>query len=103
MGAYELLYSCLVRSEADMTVDRDELERCLDKLRGQVSDLRAGLFGPGSMAWEIEREMILLAGGGRATLLQLAHPFVAYAIEQHSVTKSGQCYNSVITGAQDID
>jgi len=77
-----------MRSGTDVTVDRDALERRLDELRGRVSDPRSGIFGPGSMAWEIDREIILLAGGGRATLLQLAHPFVAYAIEQHSVTKS---------------
>jgi uncharacterized protein (DUF2236 family) len=39
------------------------------------------------MAWTIDREMILFLAGGRAALLQLAHPFVAHAIDQHSHTR----------------
>jgi hypothetical protein len=43
-----------------------------------------GLFGPASMTWRVNREMVLLAGGGRALLLQVAHPLVAAGVEQHS-------------------
>ncbi len=60
----------------------------LDALRAEVSDPRAGLFGPGSITWRVNREAVILLGGGRAALLQLAHPFVAHAIDQHSATKS---------------
>ena len=45
---------------------------------------KAGLFGPGSVTWKVNREMVLLAGGGRALLLQVAHPLVAAGVEQHS-------------------
>ncbi len=45
---------------------------------------RAGIFGPGSMTWKVNREAALFLGAGRAALLQLAHPWVATALEQHS-------------------
>lgn len=45
---------------------------------------RAGIFGPASLSWRINRESALFLGAGRAALLQLAHPWVATAIRQHS-------------------
>jgi uncharacterized protein (DUF2236 family) len=44
----------------------------------------AGLFGPGSMAWRVDGEAIVLAGGTCALLMQLAHPAVAAGVAQHS-------------------
>jgi uncharacterized protein (DUF2236 family) len=46
----------------------------------------AGVFGPQSVAWRIDREAAIFLGGGRALLLQLAHPWVAAAIADHSRT-----------------
>ena len=46
----------------------------------------AGIFGPRSMTWRVDREAAIFLGAGRALLLQLAHPWVAAAIEQHSDT-----------------
>lgn len=43
-----------------------------------------GMFPPGSIAREINAETRLLLGGGRALLLQLAHPLVAAAVADHS-------------------
>ncbi|MBI4261851.1 MAG: DUF2236 domain-containing protein [Actinobacteria bacterium] len=43
-----------------------------------------GLYGPGSAVWRINRELVLAAGGGRALLLQLAHPSVAAGVADHS-------------------
>ena len=43
-----------------------------------------GLFGPGSMAWKIDGEVMVLAGGTCALLMQLAHPAVAAGVAQHS-------------------
>lgn len=40
--------------------------------------------GSGSITWKINREMIVVAGWGRAILLQLAHPSVAAGIHNHS-------------------
>jgi len=57
-------------------------------LRSEVPDPRAGMYGPGSVSWRVNREAVILLGGGRAALLQLAHPFVAHAIGQHSATQS---------------
>lgn len=66
------------------SVDRPQFERVLDRLQSEVADPRAGLFGPGSMTWKVNRHAILGLGGGRALLLQTAHPWVAHAVEQHS-------------------
>ncbi len=71
-----------------MTVTRHDLDGMLDRLRRDTVDPRAGVFGPSSMLWRINRESIAFLGGGRAALLQLAHPFVAHAVDQHSHTKT---------------
>jgi uncharacterized protein (DUF2236 family) len=44
----------------------------------------AGFFGPDSVTWKVDREMVLFLGGPRSLLLQLAHPAVAAAVEEHS-------------------
>ena len=49
-----------------------------------ATDRTVGLFGPGSMAWRIDREVLVLGGGTCALLLQLAHPAVAAGVAQHS-------------------
>lgn len=71
-----------------MTVSREDLEAMIAALRGEVPDPRAGMYGPSSVSWRVNREAVILLGGGRAALLQLAHPFVAHAIAQHSATQS---------------
>ncbi|HEX2756684.1 MAG TPA: oxygenase MpaB family protein, partial [Candidatus Limnocylindrales bacterium] len=44
-----------------------------------------GLYGPGSEAWTLNREAMLLLGAGpRALLMQLAHPQVAAGVADHS-------------------
>ncbi len=49
------------------------------------SPARSGPYGPGSEAWRLNREALLLLGAGpRALLLQLAHPLVAEGVDQHS-------------------
>ena len=45
----------------------------------------AGLYGPDSEAWRLNREAMLLLGAGpRALLLQIAHPLVAAGVDEHS-------------------
>jgi uncharacterized protein (DUF2236 family) len=44
----------------------------------------SGLFGPDTVTWRVNREAVLLAGGGRALVLQVCHPSVAAGVEQHS-------------------
>ena len=65
-------------------VNRKQFERVLAQLRSEVSDPAAGLFGPGSVTWKVQRHNVIGLGGGRALLLQTAHPFVAHAVEEHS-------------------
>jgi uncharacterized protein (DUF2236 family) len=48
------------------------------------ADEVAGLFGPGSVSWRVDRELIVLAGGSCALLMQAAHPVVAAGVVQHS-------------------
>jgi uncharacterized protein (DUF2236 family) len=43
-----------------------------------------GLLPVGGIAWRINREAVVLAGGSCALLLQLAHPAVAAGVAQHS-------------------
>lgn len=43
-----------------------------------------GLFGPKSVTWRVNRESVLMLGGGRALLLQVAHPGVGAGVAQHS-------------------
>jgi len=50
----------------------------------QSADPAAGIFGPDSLSWKINREAALFLGAGRAALLQLAHPWVTAALAQHS-------------------
>lgn len=62
----------------------DSLERHRAAVRARLvrSDhLRAG---PESITWKVNREAIVVAGWGRAILLQLAHPAVAAGVHHHS-------------------
>lgn len=67
-----------------MIVGKRELEAFIAELEAGVVDPRAGFFGPDSAMWRVSRESILFLGGGRAALLQLAHPYVATAVAHHS-------------------
>lgn len=58
----------------------------LDHIRTAAAGPVEGVFGPGSMFWRINREAAVFLGAGRALLLQLAHPWVAAAIADHSHT-----------------
>lgn len=71
-----------------MTVSREDLEASLLRLAADVRDPRAGLFGPSSKVWQVNREAAIFLGAGRAALLQTAHPFVATGVDQHSKTKT---------------
>jgi uncharacterized protein (DUF2236 family) len=64
----------------------ESLERELSLVRGAAAGSLSGLFGPRSITWQVNRESAIFLGAGRALLLQLAHPWVAAAVEQHSDT-----------------
>ena len=50
--------------------------------------VRPGLFEEDSITRRVNRENILLLGGGRALLMQLAHPKVAAGVDEHSDFRS---------------
>jgi uncharacterized protein (DUF2236 family) len=76
----------LLESGYSQVVDAKSLEYELNKVRAAAAGPLAGIFGPRSITWKIDRESAIFLGAGRALLLQLAHPWVAAAIEQHSDT-----------------
>lgn len=49
----------------------------------------AGSFTPDSAIWRISREWVLMLGGGRALLLQAAHPLALAGIMEHSDYAAG--------------
>ena len=51
---------------------------------GRPLDPTLSLYGPKSLSWRVHRETTLLLGGGRALLLQIAHPLVAAGVAAHS-------------------
>lgn len=65
-------------------VSRPDLESLLESIARRTKDPRAGIYGPESITWKISSESALFLAAGRAALLQLAHPWVAAAIAQHS-------------------
>jgi uncharacterized protein (DUF2236 family) len=57
-------------------------------------------FSPDTIIWQVDREMVLLAVGGRALLMQLAHPKVAAGVAEHSHFKGdplGRLYRTMST------
>jgi uncharacterized protein (DUF2236 family) len=80
---------------AEQRAQQVALLNLLRLLGGSVGDVLAqglltdrtpdpGLFGPGSVTWNVLREPLLLLGGSRALLMQVAHPLVAQGVIDHS-------------------
>jgi len=59
-------------------------DRYLASLERLCPDPNVGFFGPGSVAWQVNREAALYLGGLRALLMQVAHPAVAEGVLRHS-------------------
>jgi uncharacterized protein (DUF2236 family) len=68
------------------TISDEDLEGQLRIVRAAAAGPVAGIFGPHSLTWRIDREAVIFLGAGRALLLQLAHPWVSAAITEHSET-----------------
>lgn len=69
-------------------ITQAEFEQQLLKVHGGLPDPQAGLFGPGSMMWEITR--YIEPGGlatGRAILMHVSHPWIAQGITDHSKSR----------------
>lgn len=69
-------------------VSRRDSEELLAAIARQTAHPQAGIFGPESTCWRVNRESALFLGAGRAALMQLAHPWVAEALAQHSTLLS---------------
>jgi len=76
-----------------------QLEASFEALRAEVADPRAGLFGPGSLAWRLYGDVAVVSIAGPAILLlQSTHPYVAHAIQRHSSYRAdplGRAYRTV--------
>ncbi len=70
--------------ESAIPVTQTDSESLLAAVVERDADRNAGIFGPASLTWKINRESALFLGAGRAALLQLAHPWVAAALAEHS-------------------
>ena len=75
----------------------DHAQTLVQLVASRARGPREGLFGPGSVTWRIARETVLLAGGPRALLLQLAHPAVLSGVTQHSQVATDPLGRSVRT------
>ena len=84
-------------------MSEDDFESSLDAVREAAAGPIEGVFGPASVTWRVDREAAVFLGAGRALLLQLAHPWVAAAIAEHSRTfadpigRFHQTFNTVFT------
>ncbi|QYK50408.1 MAG: DUF2236 domain-containing protein [Anaerolineales bacterium] len=61
-----------------------EHRQYLRQQAAQLPNPAAGFFGPGSMAWQLNREALLGLVVLRALFLQVAHPKVAQGVAEHS-------------------
>ena len=67
-------------------VSARDLETLIAELKLSAPNPSRSIFAPDSISWKINRESALFLAAGRAALLQLAHPWVATAIAEHSRT-----------------
>lgn len=73
-----------VTADSSTYVSHHDLEQHIAAAERCVKNPIEGIFGPDSISWRINCESALFLGAGRAALLQLAHPWVAAALDQHS-------------------
>src|ERR1700692_223873 len=84
-------------------LSEDDFESSLDTVCEAAAGSIEGVFGPASLTWRVDREAAVFLGAGRALLLQLAHPWVAAAIAEHSrtfadpIARFHQTFNTVFT------
>jgi len=74
----------VTQAAANGIVARDAFEASLAALERSCENPLQGLFGPSSAMWLVLRESGVFLGAGAALLLQIAHPYVAHAITDHS-------------------
>ncbi|TWG97092.1 uncharacterized protein (DUF2236 family) [Nocardioides sp. J9] len=65
-------------------VTRDDLRASVEELR-RTADPVAGLFGPDSLMWRVNRStLVYVLGITQAALMDVAHPVIANGIADHS-------------------
>jgi uncharacterized protein (DUF2236 family) len=62
----------------------DAYERHRAAVRARLLDAGLERAGPESISWKVNRQIIVIAGWGRAILLQLAHPAIAAGVHHHT-------------------
>jgi uncharacterized protein (DUF2236 family) len=72
------------RRDKRHTIDPADLERLQVATGVTAVDPTRSLLGPGTVTWRVNREAVLLAGGGCALMLQVAHPLVAAGVARYS-------------------
>lgn len=76
-------------TEPYVPVTDSQFEAQMERIRADLKDPQMGIFGPDSWMWEITRHTLVFMGGvGRRFTLQVAHPWVTSAIDQHSIARS---------------
>ena len=61
-------------------VSMESLERELNLVRGAAAGSLAGVFGPRSITWQVNREAAMFLGAGRALLPQLSEQYLDNAV-----------------------
>jgi uncharacterized protein (DUF2236 family) len=74
----------MVQSSYRSVLSAADVDRLRAALGRKKVDVTRGLYGPRSVARRVNREVVILLGGGRALLLQVAHPLVAAGVAAHS-------------------
>jgi uncharacterized protein (DUF2236 family) len=73
----------------NMRRDDHALEAHRQAIRVRLGRASMHRAGPGSVTWKVNREIVVVAGWGRAILMQLAHPLVAAGVSDHSSFNRG--------------
>jgi uncharacterized protein (DUF2236 family) len=76
--------SLVACENAEMSSASTALDRHRAAVRARLSTAGAVRLDPCAVTWKVNREVIVIAGWGRAILLQLAHPLVAAGVADHS-------------------
>jgi uncharacterized protein (DUF2236 family) len=71
-------------TRADTTSQADAVQHHRAAVRARLLRSERVRPGPDSVSWKINSEIVVVAGWGRAILLQMAHPAVAAGINNHS-------------------
>jgi uncharacterized protein (DUF2236 family) len=77
-----------VTRATDAPLSPDEIARLRAARPGRRIDPARSLFEPDGITWRVNREAALLLGGGRALLMQVAHPLVAAGVAAYSEFRS---------------